>query len=97
MLKCILPAISVPLLHIINLSFSTGVVPLEIKVAKTIPVFKAGDVSSFNNYRPISLRTVFSKIFERLMYHQLIDFIESNKILYKYQCAFRENTLLILH
>ena len=90
MLKAILPCISTPLLHVINLSFSTGIVPLEIKVGKIVPIYKGGDSSKYCNYRPISLLTVFSKVFERLMYYQLISFIETNNILYDYQCGFRK-------
>ena len=41
--------------HIFNLSFSTCVVPAQFKIAKVIPIFKAGDKSSMDNYRPISL------------------------------------------
>lgn len=90
MLKFVVPYISEPLLHIVNLSFTTGVVPREIKIAKVVPIFKSGDASLFCNYRPISLLSIFSKVFERLMYFQLIDYIEKNQLLYKYQCAFRE-------
>ena len=90
MLKTILPFISTPLLHVINLSFSSGVVPTEIKIAKVIPLFKGGSSDNFTNYRPISLLTMFSKIFERLMYFQLLQYIKDNDILYKFQCAFRE-------
>ena len=48
-----------PLFHIFNLSFSCGVVPAQFKIAKVIPIFKAGDSSSMDNYRPISLLSSF--------------------------------------
>ena len=43
-----------------------------------------------NNYRPISTLSPFSKILERLVYDQLISFINKNNILYKYQFGFRK-------
>ena len=48
-----------PLFHIFNLSFSCGVVPAQFKIAKVIPIFKAGDSSSMDNYRPIYLLSSF--------------------------------------
>ena len=44
-----------PFHHILNLSFTTGKVPMQFKIAKVIPIFKAGDKSQMDNYRPISL------------------------------------------
>ena len=45
----------------------------------------------FNNYRPISILPFFSKLFERLMYNRLMDFIEKHQLLYQYQFGFRKN------
>ena len=45
----------------------------------------------FNNYRPISLLSVFSKIIERLMYNRLIEFLNKNNFFNKYQFGFRNN------
>ena len=38
-----------PLFHIFNLSFSTGIVPAQLKIGKVIPIFKAGNKSSMDN------------------------------------------------
>ena len=80
-----------PLTHIMNLSLSTGIVPMELKVARVTPIFKSGEVNVFTNYRPVSVLPLFSKILERLMYNRLLDFINRNKILYEYQFGFRSN------
>ena len=56
-----------PLCFIINLSFHSGIFPDELKVARVIPLFKAGDKSCFSNYRPVSVLPVLSKVFERLL------------------------------
>ena len=53
--------VSEPLKDIINLSFSKGIFPDKLKVAKVIPVFKADEPDLFTNYRPISLLPNFSK------------------------------------
>ena len=78
-----------PLTHIINRSFETGVVPQDMKIAKVIPIFKAGDDTLMKNYRPISLLPAFSKILERIMYNKLMGFLNCNNILYKHQYGFR--------
>ena len=77
--------------HIFNLSFSKGVFPDDFKIAKVIPLFKGGDSSSFNNYRPISVLSVFSKILERLFYNRLYDYLSKERILYDNQFGFRKS------
>ena len=54
-----------PLTFIINLSLKTGVFPESLKIAKVIPIFKQGSRLLCNNYRPISVLSVLSKIFEK--------------------------------
>jgi hypothetical protein len=82
--------ISEPLTRLINLSLTTGVFLDKLKVAKVIPIYKAENREHFSNYRPISLLTNFSKIFERVMYKRLITFVEQYEILYCYQFGFRK-------
>ena len=48
-----------------NRSFIEVIVPKELKLAKVVPIYKAGDFTSITNYRPISILTCFSKIFEK--------------------------------
>ena len=80
-----------PLCHLINLSFSTGVVPTQLKIAKIIPIFKSGDPLCMDNYRPISLLSCFSKIFEKIACIRLSIFLENNKLLSDNQFGFRSN------
>ena len=54
------------------------------------PLYKADDVFAFNNYRPVSLLCILSKVFEKVMYNRLIDFLETYKILVKFQFGFRK-------
>ena len=78
-----------PLFHIFKLSFSCGVVPVQFKIAKVIPIFKSGDSSSMDNYRPISLLSSFSKILEKILASRLTSFFESSNLLSKWQFGFR--------
>ena len=81
-----------PLEHIINLSMTTGIVPYELKKAIVIPLFKNGDPNIFNNYRPISLLPIFSKVMGKVIYARCISFLKKKKhILYEYQFGFRGN------
>ena len=79
-----------PLVHVCRLSLRQGYFPDELKIAKVVPIFKAGDPMSFNNYRPISVLPVMSKIFEKLMFNRVIDFFNSRNLLYSLQFGFRE-------
>jgi len=80
-----------PLLHIYNLSFSTGVFPDKLKIAKTIPLYKKNSRFDPNNYRPISLLSIFSKLLERLMHKRLYSYLTKFNILFDRQFGFRHN------
>ena len=81
--------ITIPLRHIINQSFVTGVVPENLKVAKVIPIYKSGNKNVFNNYRPISILPALSKIMENIVCNRLVNYLEKYNILYKHQYGFR--------
>ena len=63
--------------------------PDELKYALVTPIYKANDPMFFNNYRPISLVSVFSKILERLMYNRLLKFLNQHNFFNKFQFGFR--------
>ena len=63
-----------PIANIINLSQKTGKIPHEWKIAIVNPLHKSGDKSSYDNYRPISILPVISKIMEKAVNTQLIEF-----------------------
>ena len=75
---------------IINQAFYDGVFPRELKIAKVIPIYKSGSTMELNNYRPISVLNIFSKVFERLMYDRLTQFLDKYNILYHNQFGFRQ-------
>jgi hypothetical protein len=78
-----------PLTLAINKSITEGIFPDKLKMAKIIALFKSGRKEDSNNYRPISLLAVFSKIYEKVIYRQLMDYFDEF-FLTKYQFGFRE-------
>ena len=80
-----------PLLHVCNLSLTTGIFPQELKIARVIPVYKNEDPLLFSNYRPVSVLPVMSKVLEKLMYNRLLKYLNKYNILYDYQFGFRNN------
>ena len=62
------PIISFFLSELFNLCLSTGTYPDLMKVAEVIPIFKKGEKDKMTNYRPISLLSLFNKIFEKLFF-----------------------------
>ena len=91
LLKIVADIIVFPLCHIINCSFVTGIFPNILKVAKVLPLHKGGSTEDLNNYRPISLLSIFDKIIEKIMHKRLYAFLESNKVLYDKPFGFRKN------
>jgi len=89
LMKHSLTKILTPLIHIINKSFETGIVPIQLKKAKVIPIYKQSDPKLLSNYRPISLLPAFSKIFEKAIFNRMINYLNSNNLLYKHQYGFR--------
>ena len=68
LLKVVTDIIAQPLAHIVNQSLMTGVFPDRMKIARVIPLYKKGDPSIVDNYRPISLLSVISKLPVKVMY-----------------------------
>ena len=79
-----------PLAHIINLSLRTSVVPGKMKIAKVIPLFKSGSKTSVENYRPISILPALWKVFEKIVYDQLSNYLEHNNLITTSQFGFRK-------
>ena len=85
-LKNCATSIAQPLSILFNLSYRTGQIPNEWKSANVVPVFKKGDKSSVENYRPISLTCLVMKIFERCIRDELM--LKCNDLLDKRQHGF---------
>ena len=74
-----------------NKSLEEGAFPTLLKTAAVCPIYKKSDKTKCVNYRPISLLSNLSKIFERIMYNRLERYLERNNILYKHQFGFRKS------
>ena len=80
--KLVAPSILPALTHIINLSIREGTFPALWKKAKIIPLLKKGDALNPKNYRPVALLPIFSKIMERVVFVQLVNYLENNNLLH---------------
>ena len=67
-----------PLHHLFSLSLSQKYLPLEWRTHLIKPIFKSGDKSSIRNYRPISLLSVVSKVLEKLVFNNIVDFVNDS-------------------
>ncbi len=70
-----------PSAHIINVSLIAGIVPLELKKGKIIPIYKSGKKSDIDNYRPITILPVISNVLEKCVFSQIITYLEENNLL----------------
>ena len=78
-----------PLCKLINLSISTNTFPNHWKIAKVTALYKGGARNDINNYRPMSVLPILSKIFEKHVASSLSVFLRDNNLLYELQSAFR--------
>ena len=56
----------------ISKSLHSGTFPDDWKCARVTPLFKQGEASDLNNYRPISVISVIAKVFERIVYDHIV-------------------------
>ena len=75
--------------YFVDNAFRLGIFPRSCKIAKIVPLFKTRKTEELTNYRPISILTCFSKIFEKLIYSRLISFFQKNTVLHDSQYGFR--------
>ena len=75
-LKIALPYIPSILMLIFNTSIETSAVPVSWKIARVTPIYKEGEMSEKSSYRPISVLPVLSRLFEKLTYDQLYQYLE---------------------
>ena len=67
----------------------SGIFPDDWKCARVTPLFKQGEPSDLNNYRPISVISVIAEVFERIIYDQLYNFLTNEDIISNHQSGFR--------
>ena len=90
MVKKLVYSIRISLITIFNKSFELGIYPDLFKVAKVIPLHKNGAKDNSDNYRPILLLPVLSKVLEKLMFKRMTGFVNKENLLNMKQFGFRE-------
>ena len=78
-----------PMSHVINLSLTQGIVPDDLKSARVVLLFKKNDKTEVRNYHPVSILSIISKVFERVVYDQIQTYLDDRKLLYNFQSGFR--------
>ena len=76
--------------NLINFSITTKEFPTEWKTARVAALFKAGDLTDVNNFRPISILPALSKIIERHVHDILSQYLKNHNLIYSSQSGFRE-------
>ena len=74
---------------LINQTLSTGIFPKSLKMSRIKPLFKRGKSFQFTNYRQISLLPSMFKNYEHVVFEQLLNYMEDNKLFYEDQFGFR--------
>ena len=81
----ILPALT----HVINLSIYSQEFPLYWKRSKIIPLHKKEDLLNPKNYRPVAIVPIFSKVLERIIFNQIVQYLTENQLLHPNHHAYR--------
>ncbi|KAL5250379.1 hypothetical protein ACHWQZ_G016198 [Mnemiopsis leidyi] len=88
--------ISYPLFLLWRDSLNSGQIPPSLKHQYITPVFKKGDKTKAENYRPVSITSHLIKVFERLLRVRLVAFLEDNAFLSKHQHGFRKEQTVVV-
>ena len=89
MLKVSGGAIIERLFKIFKNCLKCGIFPDDWKKGNIVPIFKKGDKQNIKNYRPVSLLPTCSKIFERIIYDNMLKYFLDNNLITPKQSGFR--------
>ena len=78
---------------IINQCLLVGIFPAFLKLARTIPLFKKGDLLDIMNFRPISILLFISKIFEKCLHARISNFCRENQLFTVAQFGFTKGLM----
>ena len=85
MVNEILPAVT----HIVNLSIQQSAFPSLYKIAKIIPLLKKDDPLVPKNYRPVAILCILSKVIERVVFMQVVEYMNINEYFHPNHHGFR--------
>ena len=83
--------LTMPITQICNLSIKFSHFPKDCKVANIKPIYKKGTKTDPNNFRPISLLPIVSKIIEKVIHDKTMNYLTKNNVRYRYESGFRKN------
>lgn len=89
--KC-LDMVSPLLTQILNNIIDTAEYPEDLKICRISPIPKDANAHTVDNFRPIALLPIMDKVFERILYKQLMTFLEHSNQLYMLQFGFRKGS-----
>ena len=81
------------LFHVFKVSIEQGIFSDCLKIANVTLIFKSGAKGNVNNYHPIYILPVFSKVLERIMYNRIYNHLDSKSLLYEKQFGCPRNNL----
>lgn len=90
LLKFVGDLIARPLSSVLNSCITEGCFPQVLKISMVVPIHKKGSVDDVDNYRPITITPILSKVFENVIKTRLLNYFEGNHILDPCQFGFRE-------
>ena len=88
-LKAVKDIIAPSLTDLFNASIKAKIFPDDFKIARVTPIFKNGETENLGKDRPISILGSIARVFKKLLYKQLHDFLIENKVLCSQQWGFR--------
>ena len=88
---CCKPEIAWPLMTLINQSFESGIFLNVLQIAKVTPLYKKNETYLFYNYRPVSVLSSVSKVYERIMHDQIYCHFNNLDLFYNNQYGLRAN------
>ena len=89
MIKICENSLVTPLSLLFKKSFDNSYFPELWKKSNIIPVYKKNDKQNFNNYCPISLLSIFSKVFKKILFNKMYTFLQKEQLLNPNQSGFR--------
>ena len=88
MIKICDKAILEPLSMIYKNCIDTGIFPDSWKKSNIVPVHKKGDKQLLENYRPVSLLPMLGKVFEKILFNNMFEYLQENNLLCENQSGF---------